>query len=798
MKNRFIAGLAILALMVLGALCISAEAQTTQEGPGPSEQPSAPMEMGQQQPGPPAQAGPPPSMAGQEGQEPPADDQGESQAQAEQQQNEHGVGHISMIHGDVSTQRGDSGTWSAAMLNQPVVSGDKVSTGNGARAEVQLDFANILRLGPNAQATIANFTNKYIQIQLGQGLANYTVFGESDAEPEIDTPNVAVHPAHVDGVFRIEVRPDGDTVIIVRKGEAQISTPKGITDIKQGDMATVRGTGDDAQYKIDPAPARDDWDQWNADRDRMIHSAKSWSHTNRYYVGSEDLDQYGNWEDVPDYGQVWVPNEADDWAPYRDGNWVYEPYYGWTWVGYEPWGWAPYHYGRWFWYGNSWAWWPGPVGGFYRPFWSPAYVSFFGWGSGWGFGVGFGGWGGFGWLPIGPCDWFHPWWGGWRGRFGVVGFNRFGGRFGGFAPLHGGNRFSNIAHFHDTHISRGLSTMGAGRFGTAGARATAATREQLGGARMMTGNLPVVPTRASLSASGRAAAPSTIRNGGAQHFFGTQNTAHPQSFEQQSAHVQSSLQRNHFAPIEAGGRVPGRTTEARGFSAGAGKPSVGAPAPGREANNLARRNIGGQSVSGENANRGGFKPFTPPNNSNARVEGSQSGGPTNSINRSGVSPATRGEPNRGEWRTFTPPSHTSQPGGRTESSAGSFNRNGSGSYWNRTVPGSGSYSRSAAGSYQRGGSSSRPRLDMRQPIVQPRSSGGYGGYRGAPSYGGSRGSYGGGYHASPSYGGGSSHGGYSGGGGHPSGGGGGGHPSGGGGGGHSSGGGGGHSSGGHR
>ena len=37
---------------------------------------------------------------------------------------------------------------------------------------------------------------------------------------------------------------------------------------------------------------------------------------------------------------------------------------------------------------------------------------------------------------------------------------------------------------------------------------------------MMAGNLPVVPSRASLSASGRAAAPSTIRNGGSQRFFG--------------------------------------------------------------------------------------------------------------------------------------------------------------------------------------------------------------------------------------------------------------------------------------
>ena len=86
---------------------------------------------------------------------------------------------------------------------------------------------------------------------MAQGLANYSVFGESETEPEIDTPNVAIHPAHQDGVFRIEVRPDGDSiVIIVRKGEAQISTPQGIAEIKEGEMATVRGAGADAQYKI--------------------------------------------------------------------------------------------------------------------------------------------------------------------------------------------------------------------------------------------------------------------------------------------------------------------------------------------------------------------------------------------------------------------------------------------------------------------------------------------------------------------------------------------------------------------
>jgi len=731
MKNKLISNFAILTVALASAFSLSAQAQTTEEGQGPSEQPSAPMEVGTPQPQQPPQAGPPPQpgppqpgqpQAGpppQMGEEPqPGGPSGEGPARTDK-----GVGRVSMIHGDVSTQRGDSGTWSAAILNQPVVNGDKVSTGAAARAEVQLDYANILRLGSNSQASIANFTNKYIQVQVGQGLANYSVFGEAEAEPEIDTPNVAVHPAHQDGVFRIEVRPDGDSIVIVRKGEAQISTPQGIGEVKAGEMATVRGAGADAKYKITPAPARDDWDQWNIDRDRMIHNANSWRHTNKYYVGSEDLDANGKWEDAPDYGQVWVPNEPDGWAPYRDGNWVWEPYYGWTWVGYEPWGWAPYHYGRWMSYGGAWAWWPGPVwgGGFYRPFWAPAYVSFFGFGGGWGFGFGWGGWGGFGWLPIGPCDRFFPWWGGYRGRFGAVGFDRFGtlNRFGGMEPLHGGTRFSNVAHINDPHIGGALSSVGAGKFGAGKTTAVAATHEQLSGARMMTGNMPVVPTRASLSASGRAAAPSTIRNSGSEHFAGTQNASRPESFQQQTAHLQQSMQQSHFAPVTAG-RSPGNgTAESRGTSsASAGKPGAGTAASG---NNSASRSA-------------------------------ESG---NSENRSAENRA--GESGSSEWRSFTPQSHNESEA-RGESNSATAGRGESGSYWNRTASGS-SYSRgSSSTGYGRGGSSySRPQLNMRQPIAQPRSYGGYGGYSGSRS-----GGYSGGSHSAPSGGGGHSSGGGSG------------------------------------
>jgi hypothetical protein len=395
--------------------------------------------------------------------------------------------------------------------------------------------------------------------------------------------------------------------------------------------------------------------------------------------------------------------------------------------------------------------------GFYRPFWAPAYVSFFGFGGGWGFGfgLGWGGWGGFGWLPLGPCDWFHPWWGGFRGRFGVVNVARGGfDRSGGVAPLHGGTRFSNLAHMNDAHIGRGLSTVPAGRFGAGHVTAVAANRSQLSSARMMTGNMPVVPSRASLSASGRAAAPSTIHSGAAQHFFGTQSTAHAESFQQETAHLQQSMQQNHFSPVAAGGReTSAGAGESRGTAlAGTGKSSTGTPSANSKARSgsVPERSI--NSLGSENRaseNRGS-------ENHGSENNGSANLGTENHMQSLAPSPANRSEPNRGEWKTFTPPSHStdsaSRAAGNGAGNAGVSGRGETGNYWSRTAPSS-NYSRgSAAGSYDRGGSYSRPQLNMRQPIVQPRSYGGYrGGYSGgthsAPSNSGGGHSSGGGGHS---------------------------------------------------
>jgi hypothetical protein len=586
-----------------------------------------------------------------------------------QVQVEPGVARISLIHGEVSTQRGDSGDWAAASLNAPIVSGDRISTGDSSRAEVQLDYSNLVRLGNRSQVTISGLSKTQIQIQVAEGIVNYTVFKDSESEPEIDTPNVAIHPYRKDGSFRIEAFSNDETRIIARNGEADITTPQGSTKLKKGEMITVRGTAEEAQYQVTDAPGRDDWDRFNNDRDNMIHSAESWRNTNRYYVGSEDLDGYGNWRDIPDYGRVWVPAVAPDWVPYRDGRWVWEPYYGWTWVSYEPWGWAPYHYGRWFYYGASWVWWPGQV--YYRPIWAPAYVSFFGFGGGLSVSVGFG-FGHVGWLPIGPCDRFYPWY----GRYGGTRFNQVNivnvtnitnVRNVGYAPLHAGNGFSNLRAMNDPQVRRAFSTVPAEHFGTGRVAATGVNSEMLRDGRMMTGNLPVVPSRESLLVSNRAASPGTMRSNENQRFFGRQAAA-PERFDNQAAQVRQAIQRDgQFTPIQAGGVT--RTGAGGGELQGRG---------------LGEQNRVGNSTMGQgrDAATGGMERFpnsgggtaTNGNNNNNGDHGFQripSGG--NATGRSDSPAAVNNGGDRG-WQHF-PSSSGGNPTGRGDSPAATNNGN---------------------------------------------------------------------------------------------------------------------------
>jgi hypothetical protein len=462
-----------------------------------------------------------------------------------------GVARISLVQGDVATQRGDTGDWAAAALNQPLVGGDKISTGHNSKAELQLDHANILRLGDNSQAKIATLEwvqnqRAQIQVQIWQGLAYYTIFKDSEAEVEIDTPNAAIRPTS-DGVYRIEVT-GFETQVIVRAGAVDMATPQGSTRVEMGQGATVRGTTHEAGNVLGSASAMDSWDSWNIDRDGVIRNAQSWNYTNRYYVGSEDLDVYGHWVNVADYGWVWSPTVDGVWSPYRAGRWIWERYWGWTWVSHEPWGWTPYHYGRWFLYGKSWMWWPGPVAGEenYRPEWAPAYVSFFGFGGHQGASVGFGS---VGWLPLGPGDLFYPWYGlngtQLKRASGVTDATNIARLTCVVAPLRDDNEFSNvILAAVNGRIRKAISALPADHFGTGRPAPEIVGRRAFRHARVITGNLPIVPTREMLTATNRPANASSMLSGGRQerYFTKRQPAAAPQSFDQEAAEVQESIE----------------------------------------------------------------------------------------------------------------------------------------------------------------------------------------------------------------------------------------------------------------
>ena len=196
-------------------------------------------------------------------------------------------------------------------------------------------------------------------------------------------------------------------------------------------------------------------------------------------------------------------------------------------------------------------WWPGPVegDGNYRPEWAPAYVSFFGFGGKRGASVGFGS---VGWLATGPGDYFYPWYGRKGSHFEVVSvaeatdimyINR---GFGVIAPLLGGSHFSGVGLAGiDARVRKAISTLPADQFGTGRAAPKAVSRAAFRDGRMMTGNLPIVPTRETLSATNRAAGASSMMSGGRRERFFTKRlpaAAAVQSFDEQAAQVHESVQ----------------------------------------------------------------------------------------------------------------------------------------------------------------------------------------------------------------------------------------------------------------
>jgi len=399
-----------------------------------------------------------------------------------------GVARISLMNGDVSVRRGDSGEWVAGVINAPLLTDDHVATGPNSRTEIQFDASNLLRLGAGGELRLTQLEYGRYQMELARGVMTYRMLRTSDGNIEIDTPSLSVRPTR-QGSFRISVNDAGETEVTARNGDVEVFTPHGSQWVRNGQTLMARGASSDAEFQVEAAGGMDDWDRWSDNRDRTITQSVSPRYVGAGVYGAEDMDPYGTWTSVPEYGNVWRPTVGPDWAPYQSGRWVWEDWYGWTWVSYDPWGWAPYHYGRWFHHDRfGWCWYPGLITS--RHYWSPALVGFFGFGYGIGVGFGFGN---VGWVALAPFEVFHPWWG--RGYYGN-GFNH--------SMIFASANITNI--YRNAGYRNGVSAVAAGDFQNGRFHNVMRTSgAQVGQGSIIRGQVGITPGSANMRFSDRSA-----------------------------------------------------------------------------------------------------------------------------------------------------------------------------------------------------------------------------------------------------------------------------------------------------
>ncbi|MBS0288885.1 MAG: hypothetical protein JSS07_02450 [Proteobacteria bacterium] len=308
---------------------------------------------------------------------------------------------LSAIEGEASFLPKGEEEWVVATLNRPLITGDALWNDQKTQTILQLDNATLC-LGEKTSITVLNLDDSTAQFQLNDGTINIRVSRLPLKHIyEIDTPNLAFSITQP-GFYRITVdATNNSTTIDVREGKADVYGENNAYEIDA--EKAYRFTGTDLQNYEELELASDDvLDAWCA---KNISKPTQSQYVPSEMIGYEDLNKYGEWQRVEQYGYVWRPTEMDtDWAPYRTGQWSWIEPWGWTWIGEEPWGFAPYHYGRWAFVSGAWCWVPGPVTVY--PVYAPALVAFIG-GDGFELSVAIHG-AEIAWFPLGPGDVFFP------------------------------------------------------------------------------------------------------------------------------------------------------------------------------------------------------------------------------------------------------------------------------------------------------------------------------------------------------------------------------------------------------
>ncbi|MGZ8846728.1 MAG: DUF6600 domain-containing protein, partial [Pyrinomonadaceae bacterium] len=274
------------------------------------------------------------------------------------------------------------------------------------------------RLDPNTSLDMVSFGNHRTQLALRDGSAMFDVgYLEPNEVFEVGTPNGAIEFAQP-GLYNVGFDRNGGVLVSVLSGLARVVGQTGSGEINKGEMLTLLGqtaaelalsrlNRQDAGYQVDDYyryQYPNTYDGRYSNYDAYLNDpyyydpyqrSVSYKYASSNIPGLNDLDYYGDWQNVGSYGHAWRPRVDAGWVPYQQGQWISSNTYGPTWVSSEPWGYAPYHYGRWANVNDQWYWIPEAVNT--TPSYAPALVAFVSLDNNQ-----------MGWVPLGPGDSYAP------------------------------------------------------------------------------------------------------------------------------------------------------------------------------------------------------------------------------------------------------------------------------------------------------------------------------------------------------------------------------------------------------
>lgn len=309
--------------------------------------------------------------------------------------------------------------WIAATPNQPFSEGDRIYTRDNSHASLAFSGRNFARLDQNTSLDVVSLGDRRTQLALRDGSAMFEVGHlERNELFEVATPYGAVN-FDQPGLYNLGFDNNGGVLISVLSGLARVVGQSGSGEISKGEMLKLVGqaatelalsrlNNQDAGNQVDDYyryqyPNSYDgrynsYDAYLSDPDYYdpYRRNASYQYASSTIPGINDLDYYGDWQNVAGYGNAWRPRVDSGWVPYQQGQWTNDYPYGPTWVSSEPWGYAPYHYGRWANVNNQWYWIPEGVNT--TPAYAPALVGFVNLNDG----------NQIGWLPLGPGDIYAP------------------------------------------------------------------------------------------------------------------------------------------------------------------------------------------------------------------------------------------------------------------------------------------------------------------------------------------------------------------------------------------------------